>query len=826
MHARRPGSVSLLATATSRRSAKHAVSWWLVCAALVVGPSAALAEDEQVPKPPVRRGPHSAPHNLTFAAGELGGRPDGWRANHREDGYRIELTECETPAGTAAEGGDATGDATGDADGETPGRCVRMSRSTSPGEREFGNLMQSIDAVPLRGQRVRFRAAVRTEVDGGDNRAQMWLRVDRESGGMGFFDNMQDRPITSDAWKTYEILGEVAADAKTLNFGVMLHGTGTAWITDVSLEDVGSANAGNLGPRPFGGRGLENVVAFARLYGFVRHFHPTEAVAEADWDALAIEGVQIVESAENAEELAARLEALFGTVAPTLRVFPSGSAVEAEAMPGPSDDDDDDEVAYWNHRGVGTGSPRSIYSSRLLRDDGPSVADEAATAPSPTEPFRKDLAGGVSCIVPIAMYASGADGSMPSASSTPADTRAALLAPRPESWTPSGNDRATRLAAVVIAWNYFQHFYPYFDVVETHWPATLRRSLTSAATDEHDLAFLGTLRRLVADLEDGHGRVNLPGQGHATRVPLLWDWIEDGLVVTHAADEGAEGVAPGDRVVEIDGREPAAALLELEREISGATLQWRRFRSVDELARGPLGSPVELRVVSPGGDERTVTLRRTTAVWGDGALSEPRPAPVTDLGDGIVYVDLGRVDDATFSGAIPRLADAAGLVFDMRGYPRFNFGSLVAHLIDEPVTSAQWHVPTPRRPDREKMGFHFSNWTVQPIEPRFTDRVAFLTYGGAISAAETLMGIVEHYELGAIVGTATAGTNGNINPFTLPGNYHVTWTGMRVLKHDGSTHHGVGILPTVPVERTIAGLAAGRDEQLERAIELVRPAEP
>jgi C-terminal processing protease CtpA/Prc len=44
---------------------------------------------------------------------------------------------------------------------------------------------------------------------------------------------------------------------------------------------------------------------------------------------------------------------------------------------------------------------------------------------------------------------------------------------------------------------------------------------------------------------------------------------------------------------------------------------------------------------------------------------------------------------------------------------------------------------------------------------------------------------------------------------------------MRVLKHDGSRHHGVGILPTVPVERTRAAVAAGRDELLEKAIEVV-----
>jgi C-terminal processing protease CtpA/Prc len=46
---------------------------------------------------------------------------------------------------------------------------------------------------------------------------------------------------------------------------------------------------------------------------------------------------------------------------------------------------------------------------------------------------------------------------------------------------------------------------------------------------------------------------------------------------------------------------------------------------------------------------------------------------------------------------------------------------------------------------------------------------------------------------------------------------------MQVLKQDGSQHHGIGILPTVPVSRTLQGVAAGKDEFLERAIEVVSP---
>lgn len=45
---------------------------------------------------------------------------------------------------------------------------------------------------------------------------------------------------------------------------------------------------------------------------------------------------------------------------------------------------------------------------------------------------------------------------------------------------------------------------------------------------------------------------------------------------------------------------------------------------------------------------------------------------------------------------------------------------------------------------------------------------------------------------------------------------------MKVLKHDGSRHHGVGIVPTVPVVPTAQGIAAGRDEVLEKGVDTLR----
>ena len=727
--------------------------------------------------------------NPDFEQGEVGKLPQGWFTPTA--GYTAVTVEDRPHGGK---------------------RCARLSSDQGENQGPFGNIMQSFDATPYRGKQIRLRAAVRVAIGGFDDKAQLWLRVDRPGGQPGFFDNMGDRPIRDPDWAYYEIVGNVAEDAESINLGLMLIRNGQAWLDDVSLKILGDAPVEAAeGPRPLEGRALENLVAFTRLLSYVRFFHPSDQAAEANWDEFAIAGVREVEAASDPADLARRLRELFRPIAPTVRVFRTGEHPGTPAgLSAPAGESP--EITTWRHFGVGLGNKQSTYRSSRRREtaEGGEIPEGM---PNPAEPFTADLGGGVSCLVPLALWCDDG-GTFPRPERKEnADAGVPIV-------SHTGNDRGTRLADVALAWGVFQHFYPYFDVVETDWPAALRTALTAAATDADEQAFLYTLRRLVADLHDGHGGVYGPDTRNAS-LPLLWCWVEDHLVIT-AVGEAAKptGLKPGDVVLKIDDQEPAAALADVEQYISAATPQWKRGRGLRDLARGTLGEVATLEIKDQNDEERSVQLTRVMA---EEPLKEQRPEKVAELRPGIMYADIDRMTDDDFKQALPQLAKADGVVFDLRGYPSKMSTIVIAHLIDEPVTCAQWRVPKVTKPDREGMDFHFSNWQVQPEKPRLKGKVAFVTDGRAISYAETYLGIIEHYRLAEIVGGPTAGTNGNINPFTLPGGYQVYWTGMRVLKHDGSQHHGIGIIPTVPVKRTIQGIREGRDELLEKAIEVVSP---
>ena len=149
-------------------------------------------------------------------------------------------------------------------------------------------------------------------------------------------------------------------------------------------------------------------------------------------------------------------------------------------------------------------------------------------------------------------------------------------------------------------------------------------------------------------------------------------------------------------------------------------------------------------------------------------------------------------------------------------------GRFLQNLISQPVTTPQFHVPLTNRPDRKNVTFFRQNeGTIPPVAPRFSAKVAFLTDDHSDPAQEALLLIVEHSKLGDIVGEASLGTAGVVNLITLPGSYMLQFTGMKVLKNDGSRNHGVGVRPTIPVTRTRAGVAAGRDEILESAVVVV-----
>lgn len=723
---------------------------------------------------------------------------------------------------------------------------------------------------------------------------------------------------------------------------------------------------------------IQNLRAFAKLYGYVKYFHPSDEASEIDWDRFAAYGASKTKDAGTSEELQRVLEQLFLPIAPTVQVYRTGQPPTKPAKVFPKNTVDLQLVA-WQHFGVGLGGSGSIYRSiRLNRqnklaaaeagfgtvtqgvsavphrgkqvklkayvkadvtglgnqgqlwlrvdregnqrgffnnmadrpitssewavyeivgtvaDDAQSIvfgcfllgtgqvgvdefellvggesgweqveirnpgfeAGNAGARPpgwggmnpgykfsvSKEEPFKgrrsltitdesttfsgelfarsprvdevaeKDLGAGLSARIPLALYSDSA-GTLPRSEEHSLEALQAELN-RIDLARMTADDRSVRLADVIIAWNVFQHFYPYFDVVDTDWDAELMRSLSEALSDEDERDFLLTLRELVANLHDGHGNVFHARYSPRGKLPFLVDWIEGHVVVTYSV---SDSLKRGDVVLTIDGVEAERALVNAEKYISGSP-QWKRFRALQSFGDGEVGTEARLKV-KRGNESLDVQVERRQL---DQALTEPRKDNIELLEDGVYYVNLNRAQITEIMERIDDLAAARGVIFDLRGYPAGNH-AIISHLLESADTSDAWmRIPQIIYPDYQDLaGFRNSGWGLPVSEPHIGGTVVFMTDGRAISYAESFLGFIEHYKLAEIVGQPTAGTNGNVNLLMLPGGFRISWTGMKVVKHDGSQHHLVGILPTVYAERTIQGVIDGGDEYLEVALGII-----
>jgi C-terminal processing protease CtpA/Prc len=602
----------------------------------------------------------------------------------------------------------------------------------------FGTVTQSIDAIEYRGKEIKLRAYVKTNVSNFGNQGQLWVRVDRKNKRMGFFDNMDDRPIKLNEWKEYEIKGMVDADALKIVFGCFLNGIGQVWVDEFQLLVKNENN---------------------------------------EWEPVEIKN------------------------------------------PGYEEEDEKHKPKEWSH-----GRPGYVYQitkeelykgkkSLLIESKAKSFSGELFKKhPEVGEDVNKKLNTNLFCQIPLALY-SDENGTLGKSDKYSFKELAAKLDAIEMSKLTAENEYV-RLADVALAWNVFQHFYPYFDVVDTDWDMELTKTLKEALTDTNEKDFFYTLNRLVAKLQDGHGGVYHGLQKKQAGLPFKVDWIEHQVVITVSQDKA--NFRKGDMILSLDGMKAEQALMNDEEYISGS-LQWKRIKSLRRFGYGDQGTIAKLKI-KRGNDIFEIETERNYRE----RIVEPERPHIEELENNIYYVNLSKAPMEEINERINVLAQAKGVIFDLRDYPEGNH-DVICHLLQEKDTSDAWmRVPQIIYPDYENVvGFEKHGWGLKPKQPLLKGKVVFLTNSRAISYAESFMSFVEHYKLGEIVGQPTAGANGNVNPFNLPGGFRVTWTGMKVLKHDGSQHHLIGIQPTIPMERTIKGIVEGRDEFLEKALELI-----
>lgn len=183
------------------------------CATTAPAPAPAPAPKAATPQPPVAPVLANAGFEAPFAAGRA--CPPQWGCSVHADGSSFRFAP---ETASAAEGK----------------QSLLVERV---GKEPWATVTQTFRAQALRGQRVRFSIAVRTQGVDGDG-AGPWLLV---NGGADVLEHQVRRVQGTSDWQRQAIEIVIPAQAEYLSIGATLEGGGRAWFDDARLEVLGPA---------------------------------------------------------------------------------------------------------------------------------------------------------------------------------------------------------------------------------------------------------------------------------------------------------------------------------------------------------------------------------------------------------------------------------------------------------------------------------------------------------------------------------------------------------------------------------------------------------
>lgn len=565
---------------------------------------------------------------------------------------------------------------------------------------------------------------------------------------------------------------------------------------------------------------VKNLESFAKVYGYVKYFHPSDEATKVDWLKFSAYGAKEIENCRTKQQLVNTLTSLFSPIAPSVKFIESNTKPVFNLNTIIPSNLTGYKLTYWQHLGVGTGAKnfanRSAYSSfRVNRDTLSGINKWFNYQPEFEKIFITEIGEGVYCQIPMVLYCNSSS-TYPKAD----DTQFQRLVDKLNLLDLSNNKLSLKLGNVINVYNVFQHFYPYFDVVDVNWNKEFDKALFRCYTDTTDKDHLITLQKFTAPLKDGHigfqSRINL----YYSPPMISWEWIENKLVITHVFRNDYR-FHVGDIVTQINGISSEKYFEETKSLISAGTEGWLNYRADRMSLEGEENSLIKITIAG-----KTYDLKRSAISYVQKSELEDGKEPYKKVEDGIWYLNFVQLNRGIINKLLPELVKAKAIICDARGYPKDEH-YFIPHLMKSDDTTRSWmQIPQIIYPDHQNvLGYAQYNWIqiMKAQKPYFGDKkIIYVIDGSAISYAESCLGYIEGYKLATIVGQPSAGTNGNVNTVELLGGFSFRFTGMKVLKHNGTQHHGIGILPNIYVSKTIQGVKEGRDEFLEKAIEIAK----
>jgi hypothetical protein len=384
-------------------------------------------------------------------------------------------------------------------------------------------------------------------------------------------------------------------------------------------------------------------------------------------------------------------------------------------------------------------------------------------------------------------------------------------------------DAGFQILSLYRFWNIIQYWYPYRDITGEDWNAVLTEFLPRIGLAKTSDSYQLELMALIARVHDTHAnlwssiRVRPPLRD--CQVPVVVRFVGDSAVVAgySRADGGIVPLKTGDVITSIDGKT-----------VSDLIASWVPFYAdsnnaarLRDMGRSLTNGACGDATLTIRREEQTMTvstprISRELVDATAGGTHDLPGATFRKLSDDIAYLKLSTVKSADAVNYIDYASGTKGLVIDLRNYPsEFMVFSLGQHLVDKPTEFARFTTGDPAYPG----AFRWTPpLTLTPQEPRYKGKIVILVDEVSQSQAEYTAMAFRAARGAIVIGSTTAGADGNVSAIPLPGGFQSMISGIGVFYPDKKATQRIGILPDVEVKPTVAGIRTGRDEVLEEAL--------
>jgi len=382
-----------------------------------------------------------------------------------------------------------------------------------------------------------------------------------------------------------------------------------------------------------------------------------------------------------------------------------------------------------------------------------------------------------------------------------------------------------RLLALFRYWNIIEYFFPAKYMTDLHWDEVLKKHIPQFGSARNELEYRTAVAQLVSEINDTHAFYDyIPLFGASYRQADNGVRFIDNRLIAYSV---IAGIKPGDEIISIDGVRPLdikATIAEnfslsnesgLLRETAMRIVGWTSKPNVTVTYVSDIGTRAEIFETKLL--QGTALLSAPSSIFANLNYREPYKL----IEDGTIgYVNSGFFSNEFASIMMDKFKDTKGIIIDMRNYPSSSMFQLAyGYFTSIPQIFANCGETDANTPG---IVYIYGQSNVYSTNyGTYNGKVIVIVNEYTQSNGEFITMLLQTIPGCITIGSQTAGADGNISTFYLPGNIQTTISGLGVYYPDGTETQRVGIRIDEIVKPTIAGIKAGRDELYERAIELI-----